>query len=599
MKTLLDQEGLIEGLNIMTRNIACTKIITYLATNTTAGNKLGLKYQSHEYAGNYGEDVTDIRNLTLGNLMKYNIMDCICTWYVHNKHWPTLVADNQERVYNEIMIKSIKVIVQMELTGACVDMGKVLDAEKKLEKEMSLCSIGINMHPIVQDVIKYKKAEQLLVDNAKLKTKERQWDELGHIDFNPNSSKDLQILFHEVLDYPVIDRTPTKMPATGAKTINKHIGALMDEVHRGLFESLVGVAQISIILNNFIKNFKEARLGEDGMHYLFGNFNLGGTVSGRLSSSQPNMQNIPSTGSKYAKMIKECFVAPEGWIFCGADFASLEDRISALLTKDTNKLKVYTDGFDGHAYRAYHYYPSEYVGISLTPESINGTVKTHKKWRQKSKTPTFLLTYGGTYIGIMEQTGMTMIEAKTIEANYHTLYAESDAWVQEQVKEASNTGYVECAFGLRVRTPILKQTLFNTQVTPYEAMKEGRTAGNALGQSWGMLNNRAAIALQETVLASEFALDIRPSMHIHDAQYFLVRDELDVVEFLNNELGKEMSWQDDPKIQHDVVSLSGDLDLFHPHWGESVTLPNYAKPLEIEDLVESHLSKLSGSNKVS
>lgn len=54
-----------------------------------------------------------------------------------------------------------------------------------------------------------------------------------------------------------------------------------------------------------------------------------------------NLQNIPSTGSPYAKLIKSCFKAPKGWVFSGADFASLEDRISALTTKDPNKLKVY------------------------------------------------------------------------------------------------------------------------------------------------------------------------------------------------------------------------------------------------------------------
>lgn len=67
------------------------------------------------------------------------------------------------------------------------------------------------------------------------------------------------------------------------------------------------------------------------------------------------MQNLPS-GSTYGKAVKECFKPPAGWLFVGADFASLEDRINALLTKDSNKLKVYTDGYDGHSLRAYSYW---------------------------------------------------------------------------------------------------------------------------------------------------------------------------------------------------------------------------------------------------
>ena len=68
-----------------------------------------------------------------------------------------------------------------------------------------------------------------------------------------------------------------------------------------------------------------------------------------------NLQQIPSN-STYGKVIKKCFKTKAGWLFVGADFASLEDRINALLTKDTNKLRVYTDGFDGHSLRAYSYW---------------------------------------------------------------------------------------------------------------------------------------------------------------------------------------------------------------------------------------------------
>lgn len=110
-----------------------------------------------------------------------------------------------------------------------------------------------------------------------------------------------------------------------------------------ILETLIGIAEVSIILNTFVSAFEhKSILKDDGTYYLHGSFNLGGTLSGRLSSSNPNMQNLPSTGSVYAKHIKECFKAPKGWLLCGADFSSLEDRISALTTRDPNKLKVYT-----------------------------------------------------------------------------------------------------------------------------------------------------------------------------------------------------------------------------------------------------------------
>ena len=123
-------------------------------------------------------------------------------------------------------------------------------------------------------------------------------------------------------------------------------------------------------LKSFIPAFKEAPYSKrNNWHYLIGNFNLGGTVSGRLSSSKPNMQQLPATGSKYAKIIKSCFQAPKGWILCGLDYSSLEDRISALTTKDPEKLKIYELGLDSHAYRALHFFPEKIPDINLAKEN--------------------------------------------------------------------------------------------------------------------------------------------------------------------------------------------------------------------------------------
>ena len=83
------------------------------------------------------------------------------------------------------------------------------------------------------------------------------------------------------------------------------------------------------------------------------------------NSNGPNLMNIPSNPEKpYAKLIKNCFISPPGWIFAGADFDSLEDKISALTTRDPNKLKCYTDGYDGHCLRAYSYFGSQMPDIT-------------------------------------------------------------------------------------------------------------------------------------------------------------------------------------------------------------------------------------------
>lgn len=353
-----------------------------------------------------------------------------------------------------------------------------------------------------------------------------------------------------------------------------------------ILQALIDLADISKITNTFLKAFMENSHYSVGLgtYILFGNFNLGGTVSGRLSSSKPNLQNIPSN-SKYAKAIKECFSAPDGWVFGGADFNSLEDYVSALTTKDPNKLKVYIEGFDGHCLRAVSYFGDQMPDIDPTNvESVNSVADLYPKLRQDSKGPTFALTYQGTAYTLMKNLGWSKDKAEMVEAKYHELYSVSDAWVQDKLKQASHDGYVTVAFGLRVRTPLIHKAVWGSSQTPKEALAEGRTAGNALGQSYGLLNSRAASELRRRLKDSPYRHDIRPACHIHDAQYFWIKAEPEVIEWLNTNLVECMQWQELEELKHPEVHLGGALDIFYPNWATPTTLPNGASVEEIIDL---------------
>lgn len=187
---------------------------------------------------------------------------------------------------------------------------------------------------------------------------------------------------------------------------------------------------------------------------------------------------------------------------------------------------------------------------------------------------------------MMSNLGWDKETSQTIEANYHTLYAESDAYIQKRLQQASKDGYVEVAFGLRVRTPLLKQVVFNAVRMPYEAAAEGRTAGNAMGQSYGMLNNRAANAFMEKVRKSKYRYDIKIIGLIHDSIYLIIRDDVEVVEWVNNALIQEMKWQELPEIYHPTVRLGANLDIFWPNWSNGITLPNAATQAEIIELAQ-------------
>lgn len=584
MTGLVDQKGLLKGLHCMCKNFHDTKIVTYLATNSCAGNDLGLKAQAHEFAGNYAqEDIKDINLIPLPDLLKYNLVDCLSTWYVANKHAHTMVLDEQWDIYNSLMIPSLKVIIQMQLVGMPLDMEEVKRAKAAMEQEKEQYLNTIKIASVVDVLVHRLQVRHVDARNNILKKKQITLadDETLAIEFNPNSNPQMQELLYDIMGLPVIDYTESKQPATGAKTLKKLINHTTNERHKEILDKLIKYSKVEKILSAFIPAFEEAPLAEDGCHYLFGNFNLGGTVSNRLSSSKVNLQQLPSSNSPYAKAIKSCFRAPKGQLFTGLDFMSLEDRISALTTKDPNKLRVYTDGFDGHCLRAYAYSGDQMPDIEDTVESINSIQDKYKKLRQESKAPTFLLTYGGSYIGLMQNCGFSEEKAKLIESKYHELYAVSDEWVASKLEQASKDGYITAAFGLRVRTPMLHKVVWNTSKTPYEAQAEGRTAGNALGQSWGTLNNRAANEFMERVWSSPYAEFIRPCAQIHDAQYYLLADNYDVVHWVNQNLVECVQWQDHPDIWHEEVKLGGEFGIFYPSWANEISLKNGASTEEI------------------
>lgn len=271
----------------------------------------------------------------------------------------------------------------------------------------------------------------------------------------------------------------------------------------------------------------------------------------------------------------------------GADFSSLEDYISALLTKDRNKLAVYEQGFDGHCLRAAYYFKDQCPEIDPTnPVSVNSIKKQYPELRQDSKGPTFALTYQGTWHTLVNNLGFSKEVAQSIEKGYHDLYKESDEYVQRRLKQASLDGYSNVAFGLRVRTSLLKQVMWNTDTVPYEASAESRTVGNAFGQSYGMLNNRATNAFMERVWQSKHRLDILPIAQIHDASYFMVRHDPEVVMFVNQWLIHEMQWQELPEIQHPTVHLGAELDVCLDGWHSPITIPNNASLEAITEVLK-------------
>lgn len=182
----------------------------------------------------------------------------------------------------------------------------------------------------------------------------------------------------------------------------------------------------------------------------------------------------------------------------------------------------------------------------------------------------------------MNSLGLDQTTALIIESNYHTLYKEADKWVENKIQQACIDGYVTGAFGLRLRTPLLKMN--GKSKLNYKAAAEGRTAGNMLGQSYCILNTRAANELLQRIWNSPYKYDILPVCQIHDAVYLMWRNTVGVTKWVNDNLIDCMKWCELAELQHPTVKLGAKLSICYPDWSKETTLKN---SLNIKDIYET------------
>lgn len=216
---------------------------------------------------------------------------------------------------------------------------------------------------------------------------------------------------------------------------------------------------------------------------------------------------------------------------------------------------------------------------------VNSVAKKYPELRQKSKPCTFALQYHGTAYTLHRRGGLPMKLAKEIETAFHELYKVSDEFNEKNKEFMQKHGYVECAFGLKLRTPIISKCILGSSKTPYAAIKEARSANNAITQSWGMLLNRAIIATDRRIEAAGYGEHILPINMIHDAEYFLVKDDPKYVHFLNTVLIEEMLWNEDPLIKSADVPMCSTMEI-GKSWFKLTELKNNASVEEIEKVLE-------------
>jgi DNA polymerase-1 len=220
MKDYLDYSGLLDGLHTMTKSLEDSQVITYLATNSTAGNDLKLKNLALEFAGNYGilDDEVTVKDIPVDELLKYNLVDTLATWYVYNKYKPIMIADDQLGIYESIMLPSIKSIVHMQLVGFPMEYSEIKKASKELNKIQRKHLNSLSNNKLIQDFEWLLQKEAFIKKNKELKKKYISINQFK-TKLNTNSGPQVSKLLYEYLEFPIINTTDSGLPATDKDTL--------------------------------------------------------------------------------------------------------------------------------------------------------------------------------------------------------------------------------------------------------------------------------------------------------------------------------------------------------------------------------------------
>lgn len=222
-------EGLIKGLHVFYPKVHDTLLITYLATNTTAGNVLGLKPNSFEFSGNYANDaIKDICNIEGKELLEYNLIDCLSTWYLFNKNFPKMVEDQQLNIYYNIYLPSMKTNTYMELVGMPLSIEKVNEADNVMSLELKESTEILKRHPLIKDFQWLEQRLDMIKANLLLKKKIKPIEDFKK-DFNPGSDLQLRKLLYRDWGFKIIDKTDGGEGSVGKKTLKKLLNVLIQE----------------------------------------------------------------------------------------------------------------------------------------------------------------------------------------------------------------------------------------------------------------------------------------------------------------------------------------------------------------------------------
>ena len=362
-----------------------------------------LNYQTihiDELIGPKGKNQRSMRSLPPSEVYEYACEDADVTLRLKNKLEPELKKFECEKLFYEIEMPLMPVLAEMEMNGVCLDTASLQETSNVLTSRMNELEGRIY--------------------------------ELAGEQFNIASPKQVgEILFDKLKIVEKAKKTKTGQYVTSEDVLqqmrNKHeiVADILE--HRGL-KKLIGtyIEALPKLIN--------PRTG-----HIHTSFNQTITATGRLSSSDPNLQNIPIRGED-GKEIRKAFIPEPGCLFFSADYSQIELRVMAHLSQDQNMMEVFREGKDLHAATAANIYKKDIADVT-------------RDERTKSKRANFGIIYGITVFGLAERLDIPRDEAKMLIDGYFATFPQVHDYMEKSKEVARQKGYVTTLFGRRRYLP--------------------------------------------------------------------------------------------------------------------------------------------------
>lgn len=338
--------------------------------------------------------------VTIDVATEYAAEDADITLRLHQAMYPQIQQDDRlNKIYRDIEVPILDVLFEMECNGVLLDYALLQQQSSELGKKMHALELQAHM--------------------------------VANQSFNLNSPKQIQeILFHQ-LKLPVIKKTPTGVPSTDEDVLQQ---LALDYPLPKILLEYRGLAKLKSTYTDKLPLMKNPNTGR-----VHTNYSQAVAVTGRLASSDPNLQNIPIRTME-GRRIREAFIAPPDYQIVSADYSQIELRIMAHISQDEGLLKAFSAGEDIHKATA-----AEIFGIQVD--------QVDSEQRRFAKVINFGLIYGMSEFGLASQLGIARSAARTYMERYFSRYPGVEKYMQLTREKARQTGYVETVLGRRLWLP--------------------------------------------------------------------------------------------------------------------------------------------------